>query len=450
VTRIRTKTFSSRNLPLHASATAASVQKSETKINPPTNADGPINSNSNIISWDDLHELLPEQEQTEANAPLVLYRDTNGWCPFCERVWLALEIKQIPYQEQLINLQDKPTWFTQMVPTGLVPAVLFPSGDSSTNVTTERTLMWESLDILKALDERFSDTPKLIHDDNRDYQEAREIVTQASSAGVRLLYGGRNQTVTAEEKELKRRDFSAALSELDLFLGTKHAEGPFCLGKEVTGVDVEMVPVLERWRYQLPITANMQVYDESAFPNLYTWYNAMDQYAPYKNRVSGDAYSWTAVASTFLRLFSTGPNGTTSEETHKKIERADRAAKVLTGSFSVSTTYEDTPAARTEAAAKLVSNHKAIVADATNADPKSQKQVTRATDAESADAALRATTHSLLSGKEPNVEVFTSKQEAATAARTVAARLCVPRDMGAPAAHILRKTLTQLADKLEK
>ena len=38
---------------------------------------------------------------------LTLYRDTNGWCPFCERVWIGLEKKGIPYDEKLINLQDK-------------------------------------------------------------------------------------------------------------------------------------------------------------------------------------------------------------------------------------------------------------------------------------------------------------------------------------------------------
>ena len=27
---------------------------------------------------------------------LTLYRDTNGWCPFCERVWIGLEKKGIP------------------------------------------------------------------------------------------------------------------------------------------------------------------------------------------------------------------------------------------------------------------------------------------------------------------------------------------------------------------
>ena len=41
---------------------------------------------------------------------LTLYRDTNGWCPFCERVWLSLLAKGVPFDEaeleQLLALDD--------------------------------------------------------------------------------------------------------------------------------------------------------------------------------------------------------------------------------------------------------------------------------------------------------------------------------------------------------
>lgn len=109
--------------------------------------------------------VLPSEESTATDRPVLLYRDTNAWCPFCERVccqphassgtmschhvhssaisycsvkaikqvvsdisgcpqvWLALEEKNIPYDTVLINLQDKPEWFKNMVPTQLVPAV---------------------------------------------------------------------------------------------------------------------------------------------------------------------------------------------------------------------------------------------------------------------------------------------------------------------------------------
>ena len=244
-------------------------------------------SSSTIPSWEELQALLKKNDKKEDVQPLVtLFRDTNGWCPFCERVWLALEIKQIPYQEQLINLQDKPAWFKQMVPTALVPAVLLhtdqmtPKANAEETAAPERSLIWESLDILKALDEKFPDTPRLVLDDREDYLEARAIASKATTAGVQLLYGGRNGTVTEEERAQKKEAFVAALRELDAFLGTQHKEGPFCLGETVTGVDIEMIPTMERWRYQLPITANLNLYDADQFPNIVRWFDALDQYEP--------------------------------------------------------------------------------------------------------------------------------------------------------------------------
>jgi glutathione S-transferase len=39
-------------------------------------------------------------------------------------VWLALEEKGIPYDCVLIELYNKPPWYTDLVPTKLVPAVV--------------------------------------------------------------------------------------------------------------------------------------------------------------------------------------------------------------------------------------------------------------------------------------------------------------------------------------
>ncbi len=54
-----------------------------------------------IPSWDELSQtLLDAAPSAEPEKSLVtLYRDTNGWCPFCERVWLILRAKGIPYDE---------------------------------------------------------------------------------------------------------------------------------------------------------------------------------------------------------------------------------------------------------------------------------------------------------------------------------------------------------------
>lgn len=437
---------------LKSSTTAIEDAVTETKEKQP-----------DLPSWDDLQGRLNQVQEAENvnNKPalVTLYRDTNGWCPFCERVWLALEIKQIPYQEQLISLQDKPKWFTQMVPTGLVPAVLFHSDAMDVQAADQeekekpapvRSLVWESLDILKALDEQFPETPRLIRDDLDEYQRARDIVSKTTTAGAQFIYGGRNQTLSEEEKQLKRVAFENALKDLDNFLQGQQGGG-FCMGESISGVDIEMVPVMERWRYQLPLTINMTIYDKIKYPHLCQWYDAMDQYAPYTNRVAGDAYSWTAVASTFLRFFATGPNATMSEQTQAAIDRADAAAHALTQTFATSNTYDETAEARLQAAAKLICNHQAVVQDCTNSDPKSQKELPRAQKEAVADLALRAVVQSLMTTETPTLTMDNKADasDAARAVRTVAARMCVPRDMGAPAAQVLRKTLMQVAQSLE-
>ena len=35
---------------------------------------------------------------------LTLYRDTAAWCPYCEKVWLLLEEKRVPYAIEKVNM----------------------------------------------------------------------------------------------------------------------------------------------------------------------------------------------------------------------------------------------------------------------------------------------------------------------------------------------------------
>ena len=46
----------------------------------------------------------------------------HRWCPYAHRVWLALEVKQLPYKLVEIDLYGgKPSWFLELNPAGLVP-----------------------------------------------------------------------------------------------------------------------------------------------------------------------------------------------------------------------------------------------------------------------------------------------------------------------------------------
>jgi glutathione S-transferase len=83
-----------------------------------------------------------------------------------------LEEKKIPYDSILIELYNKPEWYKELVPTTLVPAISFNAGAE---------VVWESKDILLALEERFPDAPPLLPTD----PEARKEVSSLQCSVTR-------------------------------------------------------------------------------------------------------------------------------------------------------------------------------------------------------------------------------------------------------------------------
>mmetsp|Transcript_8150 Transcript_8150/g.10212 ORF Transcript_8150/g.10212 Transcript_8150/m.10212 type:complete len:393 (+) Transcript_8150:118-1296(+) len=299
-------------------------------------------------------------------------------------------------------------------------------------------------------------TLKLMNEDDAAFLEAREVCAAVQSAGFGMLYGG-NATTTAAETEEKRLALEAALDAMDDHLSKVTDGGPFLLGGELSGVDIEVIPTLERFRYQFPLLKNVTISSSSLRPNLQRWFEAIDASPAYASRVAGDEYSWTAVASTFLRIFGSRGNELTLEQ-NATIARVEAAATALTLDFvndsgGADSTDDGYVAACREAAEKLIANHEAVVADCSRADPKSQKELGRSSNVERADLALRMIANSLLNNNsDVDLTLFRNKKdatEAAFALRTVAKRLSVPRDMGGPAAKVLRRRLMVLAQNME-
>lgn len=395
-----------------------------------------------------------------------------------------------------------------MVPTGLVPAVLFHGDDTTVDSdgkkknSTSRTIVWESDAILSALDDMFPDTIQLMHDDNEDFQAALEMQNRLQAAGFQYLYGGRNDTTTEEERQILRKKFEYILDELDAALrdqyysslgsdsdsddsgvsGGSDSGGCFRLGKEFSGVDAMMIPTLERWRYQLPINEKLDILENRS--HLQKWFEHLDQFPPYADRVAGDAYSWTAVTSTFLRYFGGGED---KPEVAAKIQHADEVTTALTSQFIAN--YEDKKRYMDvdrfqnfamAAVTKLITNHEAVVSDCVREEPLSQKQLVRASAAhrETADVLLRYVASVMVQVSKPSPMAISAmdlaavgidissnskypalaailddpiqRTQGALALRTVASRLSVPRDMGATAAAHLRAVLTVVAERLEE
>ena len=98
---------------------------------------------SEALSWSVLNGLTadePDRTQGPTNAQAVLrlfgqeksavrvtlYRDHHAWCPYCQKVWLWLEFKRIPYRIRKVTMRcygSKEHWFLQLVPSGMLPAL---------------------------------------------------------------------------------------------------------------------------------------------------------------------------------------------------------------------------------------------------------------------------------------------------------------------------------------
>merc|ERR1740139_882803 len=258
-----------------------------------------------------------------------------------------------------------------------------------------------------------------------------------------------------------RDDFESALNELDAALAEQASaigtEKCFRLGAEFSGIDAIMVLTLERWRYQLPITNDVDILEHRI--HLKNWFDTMDSYEAYGGRVAGDEYSWTATASMFLRFFGGGED---KPQVAAGIARADAAAEKFAREFvssSIDSAHQQEAAL--EAAAKLISNHEAVVADCLREEPLSQQHIPRASGTDTADVLLRHVVAVLLDTAAPSPSASAAAAtdllvgcdadataQGALALRTVSKRLCVPRDMGAPSAALLRKILCSVADDL--
>ena len=98
---------------------------------------------NNVLSWDDLSKFEIDDidrvnginnsysnlrlfGHSEKEVDLILYRDRHSWCPYCQKIWLWLEFKRIPYKVKKINMYcygQKEKWYINKVSSGKLPAI---------------------------------------------------------------------------------------------------------------------------------------------------------------------------------------------------------------------------------------------------------------------------------------------------------------------------------------
>lgn len=228
---------------------------------------GGSNHKSNLRLFD-----APE----DFNPKVTLYRDAAAWCPYCEKVWLQLEEKRIPYKiikNPLSCYGDKAPEFFRVSPSGQLPIA-----------EINGRIVQESNVIMDVLESEFPDYKPLLPPVG---SKEREKVTGLLRL-ERKLFSSWFSWLTS------RASGNGASQEMDGLFKTVDAElkasgGPYFLGREISLVDIMYTPFLERMAASLPYFKGFEC-RSAKYPALLRWYEAMDTRISYQG-IKSDYYT---------------------------------------------------------------------------------------------------------------------------------------------------------------
>jgi len=225
-------------------------------------------------------ETVQAHAQPAGEDGLVFYA---GWfCPFVQRVWIALEEKGIPYQYREENPYKKDADFLQVSPKGLVPAMKWRNKP-----------LHESLVMLHFLEDAYPEMTPLLPKDPYERAQVALAIDHVSKSVVPAFYRLMQRQDPQEQAEA-RAELEEAFRK---FAGMIQGEGPHLSGKNVGLADVACVP----WVARFPILEKHRGWDASRIsPEFTRWMEAMTSRPAYLATLS-DADKYEEVYARYLR-----------------------------------------------------------------------------------------------------------------------------------------------------
>ena len=213
-----------------------------------------------ILTWDDLNKFEIDDldrvngfnnsyadlrlfGQTENDVMVTLYRDRHSWCPYCQKIWLWLEYKRIPYRVKKINMfcyGQKETWFLDKVRSGKLPAIEFKG-----------EIVTESDDIVAFLENEFGALGSFITSSH--LKKTKELERGIFRAWCNWLC---RESFNFIDNRFRKKRFKESISKFDEILG--ESESGFIDPAESTsselvpGIgDLIFIPYMERMNASL-------------------------------------------------------------------------------------------------------------------------------------------------------------------------------------------------------
>ncbi|TVQ09634.1 MAG: glutathione S-transferase family protein [Leptolyngbya sp. DLM2.Bin27] len=206
--------------------------------------------------------------QPESAVRVTLYRDNHAWCPYCQKVWLWLEEKQVPYRIEKVTMfcyGEKEAWYKRKVPSGMLPAL-----------ELDGRMITESDDILLALEQAFG--PLVWGMKDPQVVPLRQLERLLFRAWCMWLC----QPARSAAADQRAGDqFVGIVQRVEQALAS--TPGPFFLSEFSTG-DVVFVPYVERMNASLYYYKGYSLREEN--PRLGAWFDGLESRATYRGTQS--------------------------------------------------------------------------------------------------------------------------------------------------------------------
>ncbi len=252
---------------------------------------------NNILNWSDLSKFkindidrvnginssysnLRLFGHSEKEVELILYRDRHSWCPYCQKIWLWLEFKRIPYKVRKINMYcygQKEKWYLNKVSSGKLPAI-----------ELNGKIITESDNIITFLENKFGTLGSSLL--SNDIREARNLEREIFRSWCNWLC---KKSFNYQDEFFRKNKFRESISKLEKILSlskTGFIDSSINDSKKLepgTG-DIIFIPYMERMNASLGYYKGFDL--RNKYPFIDRWLTLFENFSEYRG-TQGDFHT---------------------------------------------------------------------------------------------------------------------------------------------------------------
>ena len=180
----------------------------------------------------------------------------SWFCPFVQRVWIALLEKEVNFEYIEIDPYNKTEEFLTMNPRGLIPTIIHNG-----------RAIYESTVCIEYVDEAWRKDPALLPVDPFERAQTRMWSDFVNKKLVPILYSILQNQNTKQQEEGK----ATLLKNVETITKAMSAEGPYFSGKHFGMVDIMLFPFALRFEWILGNFRDFVIPKDGVFERYHTW-----------------------------------------------------------------------------------------------------------------------------------------------------------------------------------